>query len=83
MGVILVDTPPRRRCGKSPLLVILHFKLMEVDAGWGVGGGGWEGWGVEGVGRGEPEVAKVNDCFLGALAVSSGEGQPVQRIKTT
>ena len=68
-----MDTPPRRRCGKSPLLVILHFKLMEVDAGWGVGG----------VGRGEPEVAKVNDCFLGALAVSSGEGQPVQRIKTT
>lgn len=39
LGVILVDTPPRRRCGKSPLHVILHFKLMEVDvAGGGAGG---------------------------------------------
>ena len=65
LGVIFADTCPRKRCGKPPLLVILHFELMEVYV------------------EGEPEVVKVNDCFLGALAASSGEGQPVQRIRTT
>ena len=37
LGVIFADTPPRRRCGKLLLLVILPFEPMEMGAG--VGGG--------------------------------------------
>lgn len=39
LGVIFADTPPRRRCGKLLLLVILPFEPMEMGAG--VGGGTW------------------------------------------